>query len=997
MGLNHRRNTIAVFTPFVSGFYLGEMCAQLQARAAQDNFDIIFIMTNSFNDYQQEISFELIDAALVILNAVSPALIQSLLDNGIPVVSTVDDYFPKPVEVIESNQRQGVERVFEHLYSLGHRKIGYVADMSIVDFRSRFDALQACYRSHQLSFDEDWLFRVNDPSTLGGAQAANEFCARRPDCTALIFAADQMAIGFSLSVKKRGISIPQDIAIVGVDNSRLSNTPDHQLTTVDQQIPELANRAIDRLLQRLNGAEYRAKHVIVDQQLVIRSSCGSIKPCAPLCSDEMLPAADMLDNDELAMACAGLGYEWIKTISNIWGPFFDWGCMAYNDTKDSQQLHLEEVFFDLHTKRTGAAMPQHCRVQHFPRLPAEDTDTDAPTMLTILPIEGDGHPWGVLSLVKQLHPECNQERYKMFAYYLVLMSFFMHREALADHLRQREQTAKAFAEHLEVVANTSNDGIWSWDLKANQVEWNSRSLDMLGFTSAEDQQAYGNMRFLERVHPQDKPAVKQHIKQHFEKQQAFDCTYRMQARNGNYRWVHACGETIVESDGSISRFVGALTDITESRRSREKINYLAYHDSLTGLLNRNALNQKVQALFTENPEQPYCLMLLDLNRFKLVNDSFGHPTGDELLRHVASSIQKTLRSEDIVARLGGDEFVIVTAMADNQQAMELAKRIHSRLSKSFTIHGNVFTVTASIGLSFYPGQADNYQALLHNADIAMYQAKSQHSAAPKLYHPGMHIDTKSEVDLEQSLRRAIEQQQLSFALQAQLDPSGQRLEGAEMLARWQHPELGDVSPGRFIPLAEQTGLINPLGNWILDQGIAWLARWQAQLPPSFCLSLNVSAVQLVDDKFVASALDKISSTGIAPEQLGFEVTETAAITDLAQTVEQLRKLAKLGCKIALDDFGTGYSSLGLITELPLTTVKIDRSFVQQLTQGEQALKVIQPITQMCHALGYQVVAEGVEQLPEVELLKQVGCDLIQGFYYAAPSSEQEFAKRYLAD
>lgn len=504
------------------------------------------------------------------------------------------------------------------------------------------------------------------------------------------------------------------------------------------------------------------------------------------------------------------------------------------------------------------------------------------------------------------------------------------------------------------------------------------------------------MSFFERVHPQDQGYLRRLLKAHLEDYKVFKAKFRIQAKNGKYIWVDASGEGIREPSGHVRRFVGSMTDITEQRQSEKKIKLLAYNDSLTGLPNRVSVTQSLERHIHNRPNQPLAVMLMDLNRFKMVNDNFGHQMGDALLIHVAKTVRQSLRGSDVLGRLGGDEFLMLCRVKDDQEAIMLSERILSELNGVFNEEGVELAVRGSLGISVFPKDSNDRDELIKKADIAMFKAKSRHSERAVLYTPGMDVDMKDIVAMESHLRRSIDNDELFLVLQPQVDMHTEEVVGAEVLARWDSNEFGFVPPGEFIPLAEETGFINQLGEWVLDQALEILQRWHVRGMTDMKLSINVSAGQLLDQSFGERICSKINQTDIAPNALTLEITESAAINDMDQSRILLERIAQLGVNVSLDDFGTGYSSLSLLNNLPLNWVKIDKSFIFQLKPEDAKRGMVKSITEMCHSLGYRVVAEGVETMDQLALLRQIGCDQIQGFIYARPVEIDQFEEQYLA-
>ena len=999
MSLNKNRKTIALFIPFLSGYYFSCIIKELRKNALKHNLDVLVIMTGGQDKYHSSISIERIDAAYIVLNSVAPSFVDLLIEKGIPVATTVEDYIPKPIETICTDQISGIIQAFNHLYDLGHRKIGFAGDFSVPDFRIRFGAMLDCYSEKNENFNPEWLYTVSEPSMPGGTQAGKDFVLREEKCTAMICAADLIAVGVLETVRKAGFRVPEDLAIVGVDNTSVGMRHSPTITSIDQGLEKMVATAVERLVARSNGALLVSQRQLIPQTLKPRQSSGT--PEAELNRDAPRPqASHMEDNFEGAMAHAGLGYEWIKNLSRLWGPFFKWSLMGHwlevgEPITEKSQLKIKDAFMEaIEGPDLSVNNGKICDGKSFPPQDLEEAIIPDPAFVTVLPVNPEGISWGALGIVDELTDDINYAEYGMFHYYLVLMFYFMQRDALTDSVKQREKNARELAKHMEIVANSSNDGIWTWNIETNTIDWNNRLLEMLGFTSSDEKQQYRNMTLLERVHPLDHEYVKQSLKEHFEYYHPFKINFRVRAKSGRYLWVEANGEAIREKNGHISRFVGALTDITDQRRSEQRIEHMAYHDGLTGLLNRISISEKIKEHIAMN-NPAVAIMVMDLNRFKMVNDSFGHQVGDALLNYVAIKANAVLREGDLLARFGGDEFVFMCRAKNEEEATSVSERILESVVDTFHYENYEIAVHASLGISLFPHHGDNYEELIKKADIAMYKSKVNKLKHATLYTEDMDVDIKKRIEMEIHLRKAIEANELFLVLQPQIETHTGDVVGCEALVRWHSENFGLVSPGTFIPLAEEIGLIGDIGEWVIDTSIDILKSWKDKNIPSAKIAINVSAGQLHQNDFAETIIEKIKVANVHPSWVNLEITETAAITNMEHSREQLQALKDFGIEISLDDFGTGYSSLNLLNDLPLNWVKIDRSFINKITERDVVTGMTKSITEMCHSLGYRVVAEGVETPEQYAIIKQINCERIQGFFFSKPVTTEEFEQSFL--
>ncbi|TMM49109.1 EAL domain-containing protein [Qipengyuania marisflavi] len=462
---------------------------------------------------------------------------------------------------------------------------------------------------------------------------------------------------------------------------------------------------------------------------------------------------------------------------------------------------------------------------------------------------------------------------------------------------------------------------------------------------------------------------------------------------GEHRWWELSGTPIMDEDGVYQGFRGVGSDVTEQRESSEKIAYLARYDTLTQLPNRLMLNESVaEALHYAEQWRTRCAFLMvDLDRFKAINDSLGHLVGDQMLAEVAGRIKAVMTEGELCGRLGGDEFAIVIRDASDRKRIEaLARKVIARLSEPYLIENQVLYVGASIGSSIGPRDGRTVEELLRNADLALYRAKDAGGGEYFEYEPSLHAMAEEKRQLEFSLRGALEKQELLLHYQPVVDAYSETIVSFEALVRWNSREHGFISPGKFIPLAEDTRLIVPIGTWIMQEACREAA---ANWPEDVKVNINVSPEQLLEPDFVTVVVRALSHSGLDPKRLEIEVTESIFVRDADIARKALEQCMALGCSIALDDFGTGYSSLGYLRKLSFSTIKVDRSFVQGAAQNSrESLAIIRAVVAMAESLEMTTTAEGVENEEEAEMIRKLGCDKIQGFHFGRPMPPADVIK-----
>ncbi len=432
----------------------------------------------------------------------------------------------------------------------------------------------------------------------------------------------------------------------------------------------------------------------------------------------------------------------------------------------------------------------------------------------------------------------------------------------------------------------------------------------------------------------------------------------------------------------------------ERKRAEDRIQYLATHDSLTGLPNRllfgQLLGHALQA--AKRFKRQLALLFIDLDRFKTINDTLGHDSGDLLLQEITARLRKTLRATDIVARFGGDEFVVLLEeIQEPTQAGKVAEKILSTILRPVLIKGQEYRITASIGISLYPKDAEDEQTLLKNADLAMYLAKEDGKNTYQFFTSEMKTQSVERLTLETHLRGALERREFSLVYQAKVDFKTKAITGVEALLRWNHPVLGSLSPVHFIPVAEEIGLIIPIGRWVLHQACAQNVAWQRQGLPEITMAVNLSVRQIMDDSLLADIQKVLTQTGLRPDLLELEITESMLIQNPERVIRVLNEIKQLGVRLAIDDFGTGYSSLAQIKRFPIDTLKVDRSFIRDLAKNPEDRAITEAIINMGKTLSLTVVAEGVETEEQEAILKERSCDEMQGFYFSQPIPADRFA------
>lgn len=555
--------------------------------------------------------------------------------------------------------------------------------------------------------------------------------------------------------------------------------------------------------------------------------------------------------------------------------------------------------------------------------------------------------------------------------------------------QEAEATLQASATRFRTLTDNSFD-IISIITPTGANQYVSASvIRILGY---QPQEMVGRSAF-DLIHPDDHLPIRSAIEEMLERPDAFvSAQYRARHRDGSWRWIHSVGRNLLHQpdiDGLVinSRDITAEKRAEEQRRQAEEhLRWQTYHDALTGLPNRVLFHEQLTRILSgvTRREAGTAVLYLDLDSFKYVNDTLGHTAGDSLVLEVALRLGSCLRPEDTLVRMSGDEFaVLAPRLKQSEDGARIAQRLREALRPPFQINEREIFVTASIGVSMFPGDGVSVPDLLRHAETAMYWAKEAGGDAFHLYNSSMDLAAHERLTLEGGLRQALRQGEFALLYQPQVELTTGWMVGAEALVRWNHPKMGQVPPSKFIPLAEETGMILPLGEWVLREACAQAARWQRQSRP-MRVAVNISARQFDQPGLVELVTQALDQTGLAPTLLDLELTESTIVKHPEQAIKTLYALRALGVRLSLDDFGTGYSALSSLRRFPLDVLKVDRSFIMEIAQRPEDQAVVRAVIALAHALGLETVTEGVETEEQRTTLQSLGCDMMQGYLHSRP-------------
>lgn len=579
----------------------------------------------------------------------------------------------------------------------------------------------------------------------------------------------------------------------------------------------------------------------------------------------------------------------------------------------------------------------------------------------------------------------------------VLVSFFLYKSLIplnqiANNLESLNEEVSKKAAHLKDAQRIAKVGSWEYNIVTKTFTISDEIYRMLGLKHSTQVEWED---FLNLTEDSDYPKVIAILETAIKNGSKFDMKYALKLANSKKIYIQTSGKVRKKQDGSV-KITAVSMDISNEIQNKQKIEQLAYYDSLTNLANRLLLQDRVTKAIqlAKRNNTKLAVMFLDLDHFKLINDTLGHGVGDNLLIYISQLLKKQVREADTVSRFGGDEFVILlSTLHDADDAKHIVEKVQRALQQKHTIGSHQLYITTSIGVSIYPEDADSANNLVTNADIAMYEAKNSGRNCHKFYEQSMGRNINKRLHLEQDLVEAIKSKNgIEVYYQAKIDASTKKIAGAEALVRWLHPKDGLIYPDEFIYIAESTGLMIELGYVIIENAVLQIKNLKELGFSNLVIAINLSSRQFQDVNLVSFISSVIKKYKISPSQLEFEITESISMYNLNETLRILTELNSIGVSIAIDDFGTGHSSLLYLKKFPIKTLKIDKSFIMDMLTDNSDRVIAQTIILMANSLNLLTVAEGVETLEQANLLKEMGCNQLQGYYFSKPISKDEFTE-----
>lgn len=984
-----RQRTIGVLTPFLGGNYYTEVIQGIQVAAKQLHTNLIIIRTGG-KYFDVPIGMDNVDGWLIINFAVEDHFLKQLEEMyQKPVVTVAKNIRHLEMNggmVVVDNKQAAFDAVL-HLYQHGHKKIGYIGSMNMDDMKYRYEGYMAAMRYLNLEIEPQLVYTYGDMTVFGGRQIAEQIIKNNFPMTAAVVCTDICAFGMIEKFLDKGYQVPEDMALIGFDNSSSSRHGAVSISSIDQNIRGTMYRAIENLVSRIEEPTPFQLDVL-PCHLITRQSCG----CTEAHMEEQVTETSEYANHINALRTENnvnyefnryiLSYQFtkIKDMAGLLENYFNWGALTqhqgYNDLKQPK-LVLKEYynFNDNKSELKQINLHLYATLQSNPPLFSSQGYSTDNEIVYVLPYRLTQNNWSLLSFGTS-HEKTEQRatEYMRIVHLFDIVANTFDRIALLDEASVLNDKHQSLKERHDVITRLTDDIMFEIDFASREV-WLNRNIQL-------EVKPTTLLGLEDVIHPEDIMIVRKQFYDHFRDNKPFYAEIRARASHGQYYRAIINGESTRDHVGNIQKLIGSIRDLTKQRINNDL-------DELgKGVMNRRRFYEEIKQVIQEGNSE-FALCVLDIDNFKLINDLYGHQVGDDIIDELSVILTQCIKPNDHISRFGGDEFVILFQYKQVDEVDQFANYLFDTISTKLVGYNADINLSVSIGISLYPSDGQEYDELLKKADIALYQVKHNGKNNFLRFESYMVHYQQDKRKMEKLLRDALVSDQFVLVYQPQVYARSKRIYGVEVLLRLKTESGVILTPDKFIPVAESSGLIVPIGAWVIRaacmQGMEWIKLGYEPVK----ISINISGLQLKSIQFLSTVKAILDETGMNPAHLTFEITETTIIDHSSVVLNVIEEIRKLGISVAIDDFGISYSSLSVLKNFPIEILKIDKSFVREMVTDEKGYKIVNAIVNIAKSLDLKIVAEGVEDCTQLELLGELGCQFIQGYYISKPVGRDE--------
>ncbi len=993
---------IGVLSPVTGGFYYGMIVAGIAREVAAADGHVVLIQTLdaglgsdevvSAPDFATPTAWDHIDGVVSIATATHRNFLYRLRAAGKPIVLASDEVEGFAAPSATPDNAKGVTDAVDHLFTHGHTRIGYAANLIQPDMRARHAAYQAAMLAHGVEPDEKWFFDAFDNGELGGRDVAQQIVAAGMPVTALVLATDRNAIGCLEQLSDLGVSVPGDLALVGFDGLEAGAHTSPTLSTVSQPYDEIGASAARLVLALLRGDDVEPGVHLSPSHFIPRGSCGCPDDDASLPADakirfwrdeakmrfdrSTLREQSMREQYQISMQLLDRERADPQELHWLAATAVRGACLALWDGEPSaSRLRLVGVHDP--DQALPSLVGTRCTVEQFPPTSLIDcADARLNEVTIVVPVKARGLDFGLLAVSGEVDALSTNGR-ETHNQWAALLTAALEQQNLVENVRISEERYGLWAE-------ATNDGLWDWDLTTGNIYYSGRCMELLGHPYRGDNAA--TSVWFDAIHPDDLDRVRRLIAGAIDghpEPVAFQ--HRVLSADGSYRCLTCRALPVGPEEGPALRMVGSIHDSEPRKQLEERLRQWALYDEVTGLPNRKLFLERLN--FAINDERAstglrFAVLFLDLDGFKLVNDSFGHLAGDRLLTQVGHRLLSGLRPTDLAARFGGDEFALLLHNLVPSAVTQIVERMQASLSQPIEVDGHRVAVTASVGVATSDGGYTNAEDVLRDADIAMYHAKSRNRGSFAVFDVGMRADVIARMELQSEIRQGVQRNEFEIRYQPivglDADDTTDRFEA---LVRWNHPRRGLLGPGEFLSDLQEIGLIASLGRWVIDQVCRQITDWQRSFASTVNVSINLSHRELLEPGLRVFVLECLRDHGLVPANLTIEITESMILRQPDAAALIIADLHAQGIGVQIDGVGAGASAINALRWFPIQALKIDRTFIRDLEFDQRTVTLVQSLINMGQSLGFDVVAQGVETEGQLEILRQMGCRKAQGFLF----------------